>query len=413
MLDTPDITVLIKAPNQKHDDHPVQCRGTWTVQQLKGHLAENYPTKPTLREQRLIYSGQLLTDDSRLGDVLRRHDDDSTVHTVHLVCAPPAEPAPSHAGGGLRHRRQQQQQAAPQPQPQQPPQPQVAAAAAPPAGALPHQYDLGQWAQQLHGGHHQLLAMQHMYSQYWAQYAQMMQYGPGSMPLIWPQPTPVPAAGSGHLPAAAAAAHTPPPAAPAPAPAAAQQPPPAPAPAANNNQNVRLNAQGGVMEEEEDAGGQWDWLDWLHGLARLSVLFLAVYFYASVSRLVLVLGFGFLAYLYNQGYFQPARVAPPPAPAPAPAAAPAPAPAPAPAAQPGGEDGGDAAQPPQREDGQEERREDRREDGELRVSEELRRVMEQMGVEPPQLENRPHPFTLAWTFFISFFASLIPDRIEQ
>ena len=46
MLETPDITVLIKAPNQKHDDHPVQCRGTWTVQQLKGHLAENYPTKP-------------------------------------------------------------------------------------------------------------------------------------------------------------------------------------------------------------------------------------------------------------------------------------------------------------------------------------------------------------------------------
>ncbi|KAF0307859.1 Homocysteine-responsive endoplasmic reticulum-resident ubiquitin-like domain member 2 protein [Amphibalanus amphitrite] len=386
MLDTPDITVLIKAPNQKHDDHPVQCRGTWTVQQLKGHLAENYPTKPTLREQRLIYSGQLLTDDSRLGDVLRRHDDDSTVHTVHLVCAPPAEPAPSHAGGGLRHRRQQQQQAAPQPQPQQPPQPQVAAAAAPPAGALPHQYDLGQWAQQLHGGHHQLLAMQHMYSQYWAQYAQMMQYGPGSMPLIWPQPTPVPAAGSGHLPAAAAAAHTPPPAAPAPAPAAAQPPPPAPAPAANNNQNVRLNAQGGVMDEEEDAGGQWDWLDWLHGLARLSVLFLAVYF----LRLCL-----------------PARCSCSASDSwPISPAAPR-------EEQPGGEDRGDAAQPPQREDGQEERREDRREDGELRVSEELRRVMEQMGVQPPQLENRPHPFTLAWTFFKSFFASLIPDRIEQ
>ena len=43
----------------------------------------------------------------------------------------------------------------------------------------------------------------------------------------------------------------------------------------------------------------------------------------------------------------------------------------------------------------------------------FRQVMEQMGVEPPQLENRPHPLTLAWTFFKSFFASLIPDRIEQ
>ena len=51
------------------------------------------------------------------------------------------------------------------------------------------------------------------------------------------------------------------------------------------------------MEEDDEAGGNWDWLDWLHGLARLSILFLAVYFYASVSRLVLVLGFGFLAYL--------------------------------------------------------------------------------------------------------------------
>lgn len=54
---------------------------------------------------------------------------------------------------------------------------------------------------------------------------------------------------------------------------------------------------GGVLAEEEEGGGQWDWLDWLHGLARLSVLFLAVYLYASVSRLVVVLFFGFIAYL--------------------------------------------------------------------------------------------------------------------
>ncbi|XP_037085210.1 homocysteine-responsive endoplasmic reticulum-resident ubiquitin-like domain member 2 protein [Pollicipes pollicipes] len=388
MLETPDITVLIKAPNQKHEDHPVQCRGTWTVYQLKDHLAENYPTKPTLREQRLIYSGQLLTDDSRLGDVLRPHDDDSNVHTVHLVCAPPAEP-PS----GLRRRRPPPQQQQMPPQQQQQPQhqqqpPQAAAQPAPAAAApvdapLPQPYDLNQWAHMLQNNQHQLMAMQQLYSQYWAQYAHMMQYNPASMPMIWPQPMQVPPAGSAYPPPAAAA----PAPAPAPAPAAQGQPPPAAAP-----QNVRLNAQGGVLADDEDeAPGQWDWLDWLHGFARLAVLFLAVYFYASMSRLVLVLGFGFLAYLYNQGWFQQPRapVVPPVAREP------------------------DQLFPPPR-DAEEHHQhddDDEPDDGRLRVSAELREVLQQMGVEPP-LVRPPHPLTLAWTFFTSFFASLVPERID-
>jgi hypothetical protein len=39
-------------------------------------------------EQKLIYSGQLLTDDIVLKDVLRKYEGQNT-HSMHLVCAPP------------------------------------------------------------------------------------------------------------------------------------------------------------------------------------------------------------------------------------------------------------------------------------------------------------------------------------
>jgi len=224
--------------------------------------------------------------------------------------------------------------------------------------------------------------MQQMYSQYWAQYAQMMQYGPAAMPpMFWPQPTPVPEPVS---PAAAGNA----------APANQNAAPAAPA-----NQNVRLNAQGGVEDEEEEGPpGQWDWLDWAHGLARMCVIFTAVYFYASMSRLVLVLGFGFLAYLYNQGWlFQPQQRQRGAAPQ-----------------QQQQQQPQQAAQPPAEphQDRQEPQERPQEAGAGVEVADELHRAMDDPGVVPPPLQE-PHPLRLAWTFVSSFFASLVPERLEQ
>ena len=40
------ITLVIKAPNQRIRDIEVSCLLDWTVEKLKSHLANVYPTKP-------------------------------------------------------------------------------------------------------------------------------------------------------------------------------------------------------------------------------------------------------------------------------------------------------------------------------------------------------------------------------
>ncbi|NWI85366.1 HERP1 protein, partial [Pitta sordida] len=69
------------------------------------------------------------------------------------------------------------------------------------------------------------------------------------------------------------------------------------------NQNLRMNAQGGPLLEEEEEGGNRDWLDWLYSATLLYVLVNMVYFYSSISRLLLVMGGTVLMYLHHVGWF--------------------------------------------------------------------------------------------------------------
>ncbi|NXM09722.1 HERP1 protein, partial [Tyrannus savana] len=69
------------------------------------------------------------------------------------------------------------------------------------------------------------------------------------------------------------------------------------------NQNLRMNAQGGPLLEEEEEGGNRDWLDWLYSATLLYVFVNMVYFYSSISRLLLVMGGTFLMYLHHAGWF--------------------------------------------------------------------------------------------------------------
>lgn len=83
------VKLIIKAPNQQIKDQIVKCDVGWTIGRLKEYLSEVYPSKPESSSQKLIYSGQLLNDSTYLKDALRQCDEQQDkTYTVHLVCAP-------------------------------------------------------------------------------------------------------------------------------------------------------------------------------------------------------------------------------------------------------------------------------------------------------------------------------------
>lgn len=45
VVDNP-CTLVIRAPNQKYDDQTINCYQNWTVEKLKAHLSDVYPSKP-------------------------------------------------------------------------------------------------------------------------------------------------------------------------------------------------------------------------------------------------------------------------------------------------------------------------------------------------------------------------------
>ncbi|XP_062477159.1 homocysteine-responsive endoplasmic reticulum-resident ubiquitin-like domain member 2 protein [Pezoporus occidentalis] len=81
VVDRP-VTLIIKAPNQKYTDQTINCFLDWTVGKLKSHLSKVYPSKPSTKDQRLVYSGRLLPDHLQLKDVLRKVSFISTPYDI-------------------------------------------------------------------------------------------------------------------------------------------------------------------------------------------------------------------------------------------------------------------------------------------------------------------------------------------
>lgn len=46
MDSTLPVTLIVKAPNQQIEDQTIQCELSWTINKLKQHLQEVYPSKP-------------------------------------------------------------------------------------------------------------------------------------------------------------------------------------------------------------------------------------------------------------------------------------------------------------------------------------------------------------------------------
>ncbi|XP_062842156.1 homocysteine-responsive endoplasmic reticulum-resident ubiquitin-like domain member 2 protein [Trichomycterus rosablanca] len=294
------VTLIIRAPNQKYHDQTISCFLDWTVEELKKHISNVYPSRPFPREQRLVYSGRLLQDHQHLRDVLREQDE---YHMVHLVCAPrspasdpsnPSEPpvnsqpgfmntdaagsapsatasnqdVPNSSGAGGSSEALRRRGGA---TPAHVAAPWAAGASfpapvAPPAGFPAHSVYTPV----------QMLWWQRMYAQHY-----YMQYRAAAM----------------------AASQTPPPAAsPRPPDAPVRAPAPDPAPDDRPPERIpRMNAQGGAVQNEDEPNR--DWLDWLYTVSRVAVLLSIVYFYSSFSRFVMVIVAVLLVYLHQAGWF--------------------------------------------------------------------------------------------------------------
>lgn len=417
VLDMP-VTLIVKAPNQQIEDQTIKCEPTWTIKRLKGYLSEVYPSKPRTEDQKLIYSGQLLSDSVVLRDILRWYEGQEA-HTVHLVCTPSKDQnsktskmsecgskqktvpdtgsedirtgtnstTAEQPADGLRQRlvgsasntslsqaTASSSSSSPEPHDrghvQMPPlDPRAAWAAAmsqPYVGTVPFSAVGG--ALDPNNMVQQMAWVQQAYAYYMTQYMQMLASGPAVQNNY------------GQVPSGIQTdAYTQP---------VAEEP----AAAVPNNepeQAIDANMIGGG---DDDDRANRDWLYWIYFLSRVMVLFSIVYFYSSPTRFIIVSALGIIMYLYQIGFF---RVQ-------APAAIPQPAPPPAPVPEnnnvvQAGRDivrhgnvhqlGEEHAAPAAQRDGDS--------DTDERVAQE---------------PERPSLLAITWTFFSSFFASLIPEQ---
>lgn len=291
VVDSP-VTLVIRAPNQKYDDQTINCYQNWTVEKLKAHLSDVYPSKPSSKDQRLVYSGKLLLDHFTLKDVLRKQDE---YHMLHLVCAsrtPPSSPKPPRSSSN----KPQESTASPTAlqnsnspgQEGQLPAAESSDGLRQRAGAFPY---------------HQMYP-QFMHS--WSQYSPQPTL-PTNMPayynpmtLMWWQQLYARQYYMHYQLLAASSQHLRPDQ---PSTQANQSDPSSQRPQVgrHGNPEVQMNAQGGEILNEEDLNR--DWLDWVYTFSRAAILLSIVYFYSSFSRFVMVMMAMLVLYLHQAGWF--------------------------------------------------------------------------------------------------------------
>ncbi|XP_066860666.1 homocysteine-responsive endoplasmic reticulum-resident ubiquitin-like domain member 1 protein isoform X3 [Anser cygnoides] len=300
MAEPQQLSLLVRSPARRHPDLRLRAEPAWTVRRLKAELRRIVPGAPPEEEQKLIYCGKLLLDHQHLQEFLPKEE----LHALHLVynLKAPAnvqetnsevktgqprlmseasqEPAASSSDvERLRCSSGGQASAEANTRLETPPNPFQTVA---PGFSAYTTYSMLQmsWLQQIYA------------RQYYMQYLASTAASADQSHPRRSQEIPV-------------AQVTPP--APLPDPFPAQNQPgnqnAAPQVNAAANQNLRMNAQGGPLMEEEEEGGNRDWLDWLYSATLFYVFVNIIYFYSSISRFLLVMGGTVLMYLHHVGWF--------------------------------------------------------------------------------------------------------------
>ncbi|NWQ63441.1 HERP1 protein, partial [Neopipo cinnamomea] len=298
------LALLVRSPSGRHLDLRLRAAPAWTVRRLKTELRQLLPDAPPEEDQKLIYSGKLLLDHHCLRELLPKHEELHALHLVYKFKTPAnvqetkSEVLKLTSFGWIIYRFITTEQ------------------------LLNPVYS--RWCMQVRTCHnkkpnclvlettrHPFQSVAPGFSAYttysmlqmsWFQQIYARQYYMQYLASTAASGDPSHAQRSQEIPVAPV---TPPAPLPDPFPAQNQAGNQNAAAQVNAvaNQNLRMNAQGGPLVEEEEEGGNRDWLDWLYSATLLYVFVNMVYFYSSISRLLLVMGGTFLMYLHHVGWF--------------------------------------------------------------------------------------------------------------
>ena len=363
------IKIKILCQGLKESQVELQVDSRSDVEGLKRLIRSRLESKPEIDDQRLIYAGKVLQNGEFIEEILLENDVE-IVHAFHLVVR-------GANYNELRQRTQQQpQQQVQQPQSNEQSETNETSVEAWTRLLEQHRRQFEQQHQHFGPDGEQRQWFNQVYAQYVNQYMQYVQN----------------AAAAGGAVAAAGAAFMPQqqfePQQPQQAPAAVQENVvnaaiPEAAAAVNQAQQQQpgvnavnaAGALGGAMEDEDEPGADRDILDHFYVMSRVLVLMSIVYFYSSFTRFFLVVGFGLIVALYNNGFFNQLR----------------------PQEQPQQQE-----QQQQPDQANEENAEERREG--------------QEGEEAPQNPPPPPQFNAldtAFTFITTFFSSLLPEQPQM
>ncbi|XP_010872151.2 homocysteine-responsive endoplasmic reticulum-resident ubiquitin-like domain member 2 protein [Esox lucius] len=293
------VILVIKAPNQKYDDQTINCFLNWTVEKLKTHISNVYPSKPCSKDQRLVYSGKLLLDHLTLKEVLRKHDG---YHMVHLVCAsrtPPGSPKLHNSRGnnapGVPSTSATISQNPSVPTPIQGGQ---SASTGESSDGIRHRTgpapDSAAQPTVIQG---------YMLNQFHPSNIPSypgMQYNPMTL-LWWQQVYAQQYYMHNQMLAAMSAQHLRPDLL-STRPSQSDSLTPPPLEERRGDPDIQMNAQGGDAPPNEEEQNH-DWLDWVYTVSRAAILLSIIYFYSSFSRFVMVMGAMLLLYLHQAGWF--------------------------------------------------------------------------------------------------------------
>ncbi|XP_046813107.1 homocysteine-responsive endoplasmic reticulum-resident ubiquitin-like domain member 2 protein [Vespa crabro] len=295
MMESDTVKLIIKAPNQQIKDQLIKCDIGWSIGRLKEYLSEVYPSKPESADQKLIYAGQLLNNSSYLKDILRHCDDlEDQAYTIHLVCTSQKNCANKvfdrtqvnesvNVNSAIRNnvdyirtnniqsQNQSTNNIITQPSPTQ-------------------LYSMQQYFDPRNS--QQVAWMQQAYTHYFTQYMQLM-----AAQGIQLQST-IPYVQQMNINPNEVTQNT------------------YMNNNNNNNNNVRDNQPQAAVQDAadinagnnnaigEDGVFNPDWLDFFYMLSRIIILFSIVYFYSSPLRFLIVTFLGFVIYLYQSGFFR-------------------------------------------------------------------------------------------------------------